>query len=218
MKKTDNNNILPTEPFITLILIGLLLTGVTLYYKAINLQRFLEPALAVLEPSVTFTSKINKTARNKLSHATDNKIVIRGNNLSIHKSLFRSAEHKQIPLIVREMGSFIKTILNDKTLSNDIQSVIIKANVPIHAALAEPGLYDNMRLQAEAVLNTIMQLEPSLASTNAHKMGSLAMYSKNPGAAEWLTLEVVPSEMLHIKVLERMSKYTNKPQNGKPSH
>ena len=206
------------EPFVTLILIGLLLTGVTLYYKAINLQRFLEPALAVLEPSVTFTSQITRTAQNKFTHIPADRIIIRGNNLRIHKSLFSTVSDKRIPLIVRQMGKFIRTILNDRTLSNDIQSVIIKAHVPIQAALTEPALYNNMRIQAEAVLNTIMQLEPSLASTNAHKMGSLAMYSKDPRAGEWLTLEVVPSEMLHIKVLERMSKYANKPQDGTPSH
>jgi len=51
--------ILPPGPILSLALIGLLILSAILYYQAVKIQRFLEPALAVSQPKMKFTQNMN---------------------------------------------------------------------------------------------------------------------------------------------------------------
>jgi len=59
MKKVSINKfILPPGPILILTLIGLLLLSALLYYRAVKIQRFLEPVLAITQPRIAFSKNI----------------------------------------------------------------------------------------------------------------------------------------------------------------
>ncbi len=48
----------PAGPILNLTLIGLVLLSALLYYRAIKIQRFLEPALAISQPRNEFAKNV----------------------------------------------------------------------------------------------------------------------------------------------------------------
>jgi hypothetical protein len=59
--------ILQPGPILSLTLIGILLLSAVIYYRANNVQRFLEPALALSEPRLKFSQNIRISFRRNLT-------------------------------------------------------------------------------------------------------------------------------------------------------
>ena len=104
-KTRKSTRLVPDEPVIILTLIGLMLTGAILYNRAANLQRFLEPSLAVLAPRTTLAARISDLARQELGSELPDKLIVRSSRIMAHKSLFSSQDPHVIPPFMPKLAS-----------------------------------------------------------------------------------------------------------------
>ena len=59
----------PAGPVLSLLLIGLVVLSALLYYRAVKIQRFLEPALALSQPRNEFTKNISQNFQREIGRA-----------------------------------------------------------------------------------------------------------------------------------------------------
>ena len=63
MRRWSFWNVVPPGPLLSLLLIGLVLLSGLLYYRAVRIQRFMEPALALSQPRNDFSEAIEQNLR-----------------------------------------------------------------------------------------------------------------------------------------------------------
>jgi len=204
--------LLPIEPIIVLTLIGIMLTGAVLYYRAVNLQRFLEPSLAVLEPRTRLASRLGYLASEEFGVDYASKVVVSSSSIMVHKSLFSPDKHHGVPPVINRLTRVMHRLFEDPWMAANVELIMVKTSVPLNLqpddrrkALAQ------MREQSETVLNAILGTDPFLAAGYSDKFAAAAVYSRNNDSAEWVFMDIIPSERLHIEVLERLGKYAHKP-------
>ena len=213
MNTTDKSmRLVPAEPVIILTLIGLMLTGAVLYNRAANLQRFLEPALAVLEPRATLAARMSDLASQELGSELPDKLIVRSSRIMVHKSLFSAGDPHVMPPFMPKLARFLRRLFEDPWMASNIESVIIKTSLPMNLP---PDRSRHMKAslheQTEALLQALLGIEPSLASNYSDRLAATTVYSRKMENADWITLELIPSERLHIEMLERLGKYAHKP-------
>lgn len=207
----SRKKLIPAEPVVMLTLIGLLLIGAVLYYRAINFQRFLEPSLAVLEPRTTFSSRLRKIASSGLGSSADGKIRVNSTSIMLHKSLFTHNSPHTHPPVIGKLARVLREILSDPWMTSNIDLVMVKTGVPLEQVLKDPALAGKMQKQADAVLNALLASEPMLGQGHSRNFAAAAVYTSGAASTDWVTLDLIPSERLHIEVLERLGKYAHKP-------
>jgi hypothetical protein len=213
--KGNARDLIPPEPVVILVLIGLMLTGALLYYRAVNLQRFLEPALAVLEPRTMLASRLNKLAGEELGHGYGSKILVRSSGLLVHKSLFAPTEYHKVPIIITRLGRLMHRLFEDPWLDANVEIIMVKTSVPINLPPeTRTKAHEQMRQQSEAVVSAILGTNKDLAEGHADRFAATSVFSRQVENADWVTLDIIPSERLHIEVLERLGKYAHKPAPG----
>jgi len=213
MRKPDNSrDVIPAEPVIILALIGLMLIGALLYYRSSNLQRFLEPSLAVLEPRTILASRLNHLASEELGPEYARNVIVRSSGLMVHKSLFSSTEHHKMPPVIDRLGKLMLRLFQDPWMTANVELIMVKTSVPMNLPPEiEVQAREQMRQQSETVLNAILGFNPALAEGFSDKFAATTVFSRKVENADWVTLEIIPSERLHIEVLERLGKYAHKP-------
>ena len=85
--------ILPPGPILILTLIGLLLLSALLYYRAVRIQRFLEPALAITQPRITFSKNINNLILREFGKEESKGIKFRTGSILVEQSLLVDGVH-----------------------------------------------------------------------------------------------------------------------------
>src|ERR1700690_1681055 len=79
-------------PVLSLLLIGLVLLSALLYYRAIRIQRFLEPALAISQPRNEFSKTIKLMFQREVGAEAINGNKVRGRSILIEKSFLFSGD------------------------------------------------------------------------------------------------------------------------------
>ena len=82
--------ILPAGPLLSLLLIGLVLLSALLYYRAIKIQRFLEPALALSQPRNEFAKNIKVIFQGEFGTSPVRGFKIKGSSIFMDKALLFS--------------------------------------------------------------------------------------------------------------------------------
>jgi len=210
--KEKTLKLISVEPIIMLTLIGLMLTGALLYYRAVNLQRFLEPALAVLEPRTRLASRLGHLASEEFGVDYASKVVVRSSRIMVHKSLFSSNEYHIMPLVISPLTRVMHRMFEDPWMAANVELIMVKTSVPLSISPEDrKEALARMRQQSETVLNAILGTDPYLASGYSDKFAATAVFSRSNDSADWVIMDIIPSERLHIEVLERLGKYAHKP-------
>lgn len=204
--------LVPVEPVVILTLIGMILTGALLYYRSVNFQRFLEPSLAVLEPRTIFASRLSKITSEEIAGEPAGMVVVKRTSIMLHKSLFTQVSDQGLPSVIPKLSRALLKLLSDDWMAANIEMIIVKTSFPLEAAKSDDFTIQNqMREQSDMVLKAVLGTEPALAARFADRFASTAVYSRVQGSSDWITLAIIPSERLHIEVLERLGKYAHKP-------
>jgi hypothetical protein len=210
------NWLLPPGPILSLTLIGLLLLSAVLYYRAVKVQRFLEPALAISEPRIKFTQNINALLVKELSPAEIRGIKFKSGSIFVEQSfLYMSAFHmkESEPSLMKSLGMVFLKALEDPDTRGHISLVLVGVRYPPGN---DPEQNKNLRSQvqenARFILDSLYAALPELEK----KYGSYFTYAPvplPPGAdireANWIEFRIVPTERLHIEFLKRLGKYTH---------
>ena len=85
-EKAPEKYVPPAGPILSLLLIGLVLLSALLYYRAVKIQRFLEPALAISKPRNEFSKSIKQIFQQEFGAELVKGIRIRAGSIFIEKS------------------------------------------------------------------------------------------------------------------------------------
>ena len=189
---------------------GILLLSAVLYYRAVKVQRFLEPALAISQPKIEFARKINrivseefkdKKSASAVFYTTDS-IVVDGSMLIV-------GEGAQSDLQLFEgLGHVFLSILNDPDMKKNIDLILISVKVYLEPN-NELNKIRRMESQGRAdfILNALYEAEPGLEKDYRSFFSTAAIPVSDPQEARWVEFKIVPARRLHIDMFQRLERY-----------
>lgn len=202
----------PAGPVLSLALIGLLLLSALLYYRAIKIQRFLEPALAISQPRNEFAESINLTFQKEFGAESIMGIKVRTSSLIIKKSLLFSengALKAPAQSVLKKLARVFLSLLEEERTRPNISLVLINARFPSEWTRSSNAA-ERMKAQRMVglVQDSLFNAEPELGRRyGAYFVTAAQPTFPNDGNLELIELRIVPSELLHIEVLQKLMKY-----------
>ena len=203
----------PPGPILSLALIGLMLLGGYLDYKAVRFQRFLEPALALTQPGSQFDQQVRDLIRQEFTPKDVNNIRFVRGSIHVRESiLVDMAHHVGGPIVYQRLGTIFKDMLDEPEMRANIKVILVSTMARV---TADPvlnklnrGIRHDTQEKAELILDTLYMLEPELEMKYGTYFETTAMpvYSAETDT-DWVVFRIIPSEQLHIGVLQKLEKY-----------
>jgi len=202
----------PAGPILSLLLIGLVLLSALLYYRAVKIQRFLEPALALSQPRNEFSKSVKLIFQKEFGAEAIKGLKIRTSSILIEKSFLFSGDgalKASAQTDLRKLARIFLLLMDSEQTRSDISLVLIISRFPSSGAwmtyAAERMLAQRM---AGFIQDALFFAEPQLGM----RYGTYFIAAAQPtnpleGNRELIELRIIPSELLHIKVLEKLEKY-----------
>jgi hypothetical protein len=202
---------LPSGPLLSLLLVGLVLLSGLLYYRAVRIQRYLEPALALSQPRNAFSEAIQQAVKKEFGRGLVPGFDVRTSSLVIDQALLVSSSGRLHPTgrtILHRFARVFKTLLDDAHTKADINLVLISAGY----ASGPPanGTEERVKVQRllEVLLDGLFEAEPLLRENyQAFFATAPRPIPSRDGYRERIEFRIIPSEMLHIEFLQRLQKY-----------
>jgi hypothetical protein len=203
----------PAGPVLSLILIGCVLLSALLYYRAIKIQRFLEPALALSQPRNEFAKSINQIFVNEFGAKPLPGLKIKSSAVLMEKSRLFFQNGALKPTAAEDLDKLAHiflTLMNDGARRADISLVLIMIRFPSYGPRNQVMME---RMHAQQMLGLLQdglfQAEPELAVRySTYFICAAQPTNPHEGNSETVEFRIVPSEYLHIKVLEKLEKYS----------
>jgi hypothetical protein len=207
----------PAGPVLSLTLIGLVLLSAFLYYRAIKIQRFLEPALAISQPRNEFTRSISQSFQKEFGAEAIKGMKVRTSSILLEKSLLFSRDGVLNAEARDEMRKFARVFLSlmeDDHTRPDISLVLIIARFPSYGPLVSTLSTIAMaeRAKAQRMTGTLQDALFSAEPELGRKYGAYFVAAAQPTNPhdvnrDLVEFRIIPSEFLHIEVLEKLEKY-----------
>ncbi len=201
-------------PIFSLLLIGLVLLSAILYYRAVKIQRFLEPALALSQPRNEFAKNINLKFQKEFGTKSIKGLKVKSSSVLIDKSLLYSG-HGALNVSaqddLRKLASIFLALMRDAHMRSEISLVLIIARFPSYGVRGA-NVAERMEMQRMVGLiqDALFLAEPELGIRYSHYFaGVVQPTNPHEGDKEIVELRIIPSEFLHIEVLEKLEKYAN---------
>ncbi len=203
----------PAGPVVSLTLIGLVLLSGLLYYRAVKIQRFLEPALALSQPRNEFAKTIEQQFQKEFGKNPVPGLAVRSSSILMRKSLLFT-EDRTLRASAQEdlqkLARIFLALMKDEHARSEISLILIIGRFPSHGAHGT-----NVAEWAQAgrtvgfIQDALYRLEPELGVRYSSFFASVAqpMNPHEPGR-DLVEFRIIPSEFLHIEVLEKLEKYT----------
>jgi hypothetical protein len=202
--------ILPPGPVLSLTLIGLLLLGTILYYRAIRIQRFLEPAVAISQARIEFTQHIKNLFLKEFGAEAVKGVRFTSNSILVDKSLvYVDAHHMEGSEVLKRLGRVFLSALKDDHIRAHTELIIVGTRLPISQDLKlNKERRHDMLYSSELVLNALYKAEPALERNySAYFAITVFQVDGTEKETNWIEFRIIPTEQLHIEVLRRLGKY-----------
>jgi len=204
----------PLGPLFSLTLVGLLLLSAILYYRAVKIQRFLEPALAISEPRMKFNQNIRGLLAKEFSPKQMKGIKFRSGTILVDESLIFESTHSKErttgPVVLRKLGRVFIAALDNPEIRENISLILITPRFPLSndMILNRQGRFA-VQDRAALILNSVFSAEPRLERDYTRFFAATAIPAVEfPKKGEAVVeFRIVPTERLHIEVLERLEGY-----------
>lgn len=210
MKESLKKLNLQPEALVSLSLVGLLLLCALLYYRAVNVQRFLEPALALSQPRIEFAERLAQIHEETFGAKSVQGIALRTNAILVDKALIFDDGGKvrhPAPPVFAKLGRMLHAAFTDERTKPQIGLVLIHVRFPAHGREA-PRDWRNEQQKAGAVLDSLYRAEPALRRDfGAYVVAAAAPASPLAGKIDKIEIRFVPTEFVHMEVLQRLEKY-----------
>jgi hypothetical protein len=205
--------ILQPGPILILTLIGILLLSAVIYYRANNVQRFLEPALALSEPRLKFSQNIRDILSKEFTREELSGIRFKTGSIFVEQSmLFGPAEPvKEVNRVVmKKLSNVFLSILREPELKSNISLILVCMSYPSGAnEMLNKEFRFYIQERAVLLLNSLFFVEPGLEKNYGRYFAAAALPAsatlKEPPPLEF---RLIPTEQLHIEVLQRLEKYS----------
>ncbi len=212
MRRTYSWDLVPAGPVVSFALIGLVLLSGLLYYRAVKIQRFLEPALALSQPRNEFTKSINRYFQKEFGTQSVPGLRVRSSSILMKQSLLFTNDRALKTSAqddLQKLARVFLSLMKDEHTRSEISLVLIIGRFPSHGPQGT-----NVAEWAQAgrmvafIQDALFRLEPELGVRYPSFFASVAQpaspHEKNRDIVEF---RVIPSEFLHIEVLEKLEKY-----------
>jgi len=204
--------VLPPGPILSLTLIGLLLLGAILYYKAVKIQRFLEPALALSQPRIKFNQSINDMLSKEFGASEARGVKFSAGSILVDESMCAESAHftkGAAPEVLGRLGRVFLSALDAPDTKEHISLIIVNVRFPLGT---DPVLNRMVSLNAQQrawlLLDSLYAATPQLEQKYGTYFTAAALPAggtvKRNSCAEF---RLVPTEQLHIEVLQKLEKY-----------
>ncbi|MCL5023578.1 MAG: hypothetical protein M1497_09480 [Nitrospirae bacterium] len=193
-------------PVLSLALIGVLLLGALLYYRAVRVQRFLEPALAMSTPRIAFAKNIRTLLSREFAAEKPEGIRFAANSIYVEQSLLSGASASGV---LNRLSRVFLAVLRDRNLRGYVDFVLISTK---YRAAADERTTEGRRFgaqrAAESVLSSLYRVSPELRRDYETYFAATALHADHAAKeARWVEFRFLPSERLHIDVLTTLEKY-----------
>jgi hypothetical protein len=202
--------ILPPGPILILTLIGLLLLSALLYYRAVKIQ----PVLAITQPRITFSKNINNLLLREFGNEESKGIKFKSGSILIDQSLLIAGVHNingEDTVVLQKLGRVFLAALSDPAIRDNISLIIVSTRRPLSPEMrANKEVRYQMQNRAELILNSMYKATPGLES-NYGRYFAATVLSVDPAIkeTEWIEFRIIPTEKLHIDVLQKLEKYAH---------
>ena len=202
----------PAGPVLSLLLIGLVLLSALLYYRAVKIQRFMEPALFLSQPRNEFSKSIKLIFQNEFGAESVKGLTVRASTILMEKSFLFSGDGSlkaSAQTDLKRLARIFFLLMDNEQTRSDISLVLIISRFPSSGTWIT---YATDRIQAQRMAGFIQDAlffaEPQLGLRYGTYFVAAAQPT-NPleGNRELMEIRIIPSELLHIKVLEKLEKY-----------
>jgi len=200
-------------PILIFLLIGLVLLSALIYYRAVKIQRFLEPALALSQPRNEFAKNIKLIFQKEFGTQAMRDMKIKSSSIFIESSLLFSGDgtmKSSAPGELQKLARVFLALMKDDHARSEISLVLIIGRFPSYGAKGVKAS-EVMAIQRMVgfVQNGLFQLEPELGIRYSSFFAGVAQpTSPHDPNKEMLEFRIIPSEFLHIEVLEKLEKYS----------
>jgi hypothetical protein len=201
-------------PFFSLTLVGLLLLSALIYYRAVKIQRFLEPALAVSEPRMKFNQDIKDLLSREFSPKEMKGIRFRAGTIMVDESIIfertHSKEQPTEPVVLKKLSRVFMAALDNPEIRENISQIQITERFPLSKdmILNRQARFE-VQDRAVLILNSLFSAEPRLEKDYTTFFTATAIPAIEPPGKGGIAVEfrIIPTERLHIEVLERLERY-----------
>jgi hypothetical protein len=203
----------PPGPVFSILLIGLVLLSAVLYYRAVKIQRFLEPALALSQPRNEFAKNINSIFQKEFGQKSISGLKVKSGSILIDQSLlFSTAGRLTAPAQedIRKLARIFLALMKDEHTRSEISLVLIIARFPSYGPRGANEV-ERKRVQhmVGSIQDALFRAEPELGIRySTYFAGTALPTNPHEGKRDLLELRIVPSEYLHVEVLEKLEKYS----------
>jgi hypothetical protein len=212
--KTLRRYIPPPGPVMSLLLIGIVLLSALLYYRAVKIQRFLEPALALSQPRNEFTNNIKSIVEKEFGPQPVPGLRVKSSSILMATPLLFSREGSwkaKVRSDIPKLARVLLKLLRDDHARSEINLIMIIGRYPSHGISQVTAIdrFKTLKLIG-LVQDALFQAEPELSTNFAPFFGVSAVPAdaqSPPGNV--VEFRIVPSEYLHIEVLDKLEKYSN---------
>jgi len=213
MKITSFRKYIPSVgPVLSFLLIGLVLLSALLYYRAVKIQRFLEPALAISQPRNEFSRNIKLTFQREFGAESIKGLKVKGSSILIERS-FLFADDGALKVSaqadLKKIARIFLMLMDDEQTRSDISLVLIIGRFSAHGSwMTYAAERATVQRLAGFVQDALFVAEPRLGIRHGTYFVAAAQPT-NPNDAnrDVIEIRIIPSELLHIKVLEKLEKY-----------
>jgi hypothetical protein len=202
----------PAGPILSLLLIGLVLLSGLLYYRAVKIQRFLEPALALSQPRNEFTKSINSIFEKEFGAKTIKGLKVRTSSILMETSLLFSGDGTPKASAqddLQKLSRIFLSLMKDDHTRSEISQVLIIGRYPSYGVTGTT-IMERTKVQRMVgfIQDALFHMEPELGIRYAtYFVGAAQPTNPQEKKSEVVEFRIVPSEFLHIEVLEKLEKY-----------
>ena len=202
----------PAGPVLSLLLVGFVLLSALLYYRAVKIQRFLEPALALSQPRNEFAKHI-KSIFQKEFGARSKDIRIKAGSILVDRSfLFSKGRVLSAPAQadLAKIARIFLALMTDDHARSEISLVMIVGRYPSFGATgADAAARMDVQRMVGLIQDVLFHAQPELGVRYSPYFASVAQpATPHEGDLGVVEFRIIPSEYLHIEVLEKLEKYS----------
>jgi len=202
----------PAGPVLSLALIGLVLLSALLYYRSVKIQRYLEPALAMSLPRNEFAKSIRKTFEKEFGAESIKGLMLGKSAIVMSPTLLFDEDGALKPSAdadIKKLARLFFTLMENRDTRSDISLVLIIARFPSFGARGG-DVAQRIKVQRMTGLfqDALFQAEPELGRKYSTYFAAAAQpTTPHERGGHEIELRIIPSEQLHIEVLQKLVKY-----------
>jgi hypothetical protein len=209
-EKTRKFILMPGQ-LLGLTLIGLMLVSALVYYKAVKLQRYLEPTLAIAQPRITFAKNLGALIEKEFGAKNVRGVAYTASSIFVDDALlFHNIPNKKIPdrEFIQRLSRIFLSLLQDPRMRTQFDLVLVSTSLPVSP---HPNMNKRRRTEmqrkAELILYLLYNAEPALEREYGIYFAAAAVPAGPLKRGNWVEFRIIPSEHLHIEMVKSLEKY-----------